>query len=361
MIEIFIHEVLIGIIVLTSFWLALLVYKNNPQGKINKVFVVMSVLMFIWVVGACFARILLFLDLSFMGYSLILLKISWFSTPMLFLSIYLFSIFILKEEKKYLLLTRTAICIGCFASIIVLTNFVLMDIKFSNGILSLVYGKGIIPFLLLVVFLMIAAIYPLFKKYSFLSSKERSKIQIFIMGIFIFYAANIIFNIFLPIALGISQYYWLGDYSLIFLLGFLAYAILKHEFLEIKSALSQFLAAAMSILLLINFIGSTTYFEYFWKGAVFSLSLFIGYLFIKSLAKEAELKENLTESNQSLKELNQTLDQKVRHRTREVKKAYEEIKKRKDELEKFYKLTVGRELKMAELKNKIKNLEKVTE
>ncbi len=35
----------------------------------------------------------------------------------------------------------------------------------------------------------------------------------------------------------------------------------------------------------------------------------------------------------------------------------QEIKKDKDALEKFYKLTVGRELKMAELKNKIKELE----
>jgi len=37
---------------------------------------------------------------------------------------------------------------------------------------------------------------------------------------------------------------------------------------------------------------------------------------------------------------------------------YNEIKNRKTELEKFYKLTVGRELKMVELKNKIRELEK---
>jgi len=37
--------------------------------------------------------------------------------------------------------------------------------------------------------------------------------------------------------------------------------------------------------------------------------------------------------------------------------SYQEIQKRKEELEKFYKLTVGRELKMIELKKKIKELE----
>ena len=37
--------------------------------------------------------------------------------------------------------------------------------------------------------------------------------------------------------------------------------------------------------------------------------------------------------------------------------SYEEIRKRKEELERFYKVTVGRELRMAELKKKIKELE----
>ena len=41
--------------------------------------------------------------------------------------------------------------------------------------------------------------------------------------------------------------------------------------------------------------------------------------------------------------------------------AYDEINQRKAELEKFYKLTVGRELKMAELKKKIKDMERQTE
>ncbi|MCD6528528.1 hypothetical protein J7K44_02725, partial [bacterium] len=41
--------------------------------------------------------------------------------------------------------------------------------------------------------------------------------------------------------------------------------------------------------------------------------------------------------------------------------SYTEIEKRKEELEKFYKLTVGRELRMIELKKKIKELEEKME
>ena len=51
-----------------------------------------------------------------------------------------------------------------------------------------------------------------------------------------------------------------------------------------------------------------------------------------------------------LEELAQTLDEKVKERTKELQ---DRIK----ELEKFHRLTVGREMKMVELKNRIKQLE----
>ena len=49
--------------------------------------------------------------------------------------------------------------------------------------------------------------------------------------------------------------------------------------------------------------------------------------------------------------------EKILFQARELRKSYEEIKKRKEDLEKFYKLTVGRELKMIELKKRIKEME----
>ncbi len=59
------------------------------------------------------------------------------------------------------------------------------------------------------------------------------------------------------------------------------------------------------------------------------------------------------------------LEQTVRERTRELETAKnlaeqkaEEIKKRSEELERFYRLTIGRELKMIDLKKQIKEMEK---
>ncbi len=52
-----------------------------------------------------------------------------------------------------------------------------------------------------------------------------------------------------------------------------------------------------------------------------------------------------------LEELAQSLDEKVKERTKE-------LQERLEELEKFHRLTVGREMKMAELKEKIQALER---
>jgi len=58
-----------------------------------------------------------------------------------------------------------------------------------------------------------------------------------------------------------------------------------------------------------------------------------------------------------LEELTQNLEEKVKQRTKELEKSKGDLEKRVDELERFHRLTVGRELKMIELKKEIEKLE----
>jgi len=103
-------------------------------------------------------------------------------------------------------------------------------------------------------------------------------------------------------------------------------------------------------LLLINLFVSESLFEYIWKGLLLVAFIISGVLSIKSILKEIRHKEDLERLTKELESLNESLEDKVEQRTRELNEKVQE-------LEKFYKLTVGRELKMLELKKKIESLE----
>jgi len=62
----------------------------------------------------------------------------------------------------------------------------------------------------------------------------------------------------------------------------------------------------------------------------------------------------LRELAEQLEQMNKELEEKVKERTKE-------LQKRVEELEKFHRLTVGRELKMREMKHKIEEMEKEIE
>jgi len=82
-----------------------------------------------------------------------------------------------------------------------------------------------------------------------------------------------------------------------------------------------------------------------------------------------EMAKNLNQSRKGIEEAKSSLEQRVKTRTQElnnltnslenkVKERTDELQQRVDELEKFHRLTVGRELRMMELKKEIRQLEK---
>jgi len=72
--------------------------------------------------------------------------------------------------------------------------------------------------------------------------------------------------------------------------------------------------------------------------------------------EKASLKIRVKARTKELEELNMGLEGRVEERTIELQRARDELQERVKELEKWRRLTVGRELKMVELKKKIKDL-----
>jgi len=119
----------------------------------------------------------------------------------------------------------------------------------------------------------------------------------------------------------------------------LAFAITKYHLFETRVILTEILVIIMSIILFIlPFLMPSVLFKTI-GVIVFLAFCLVGYLLIKMTNKEVRAKENFEDM---------------------VKKRTKELAERNEELEQFYKTTIDRELKMAEMKQKIGNLEKAS-
>ena len=286
------NKILVLLIDFIGVWLAIIVYNNNPKGKLNKIFFGMIVAMFFWVNSAYLAHLIGEYQIYL---TLIFVKIAWIATPILFILLYFLVVYYLNKEKEHKALSSAVLFSGAIMVLTMgFTNLVVKEIEFIGTDLIIIYGRGMLPFLGMVFLFMCASLYLLFKEYVRCLPKEKIKIQYLFVGIFIFYLANVIFNIIFPVIFRIVHLYWIGDYSSIVLLGFIAYAILRRDLFGIKVILTTLLVSLITFLLGLDiFIFTQEIISKLYKGLVLVLFLYFGYLLIMSVLREIEIREKV--------------------------------------------------------------------
>lgn len=177
--------------------------------------------------------------------------------------------------------------------------------------------------------------FALIKEYLNYSSEYRERILYFLVGLLIFAALNIVFNVILPVFLNIYQYYELGNYSVIFLLGFSAYAIVKKELFGIKVILTQALILSLVILLLWqSIIAIPNWLEFSWKFILFLLFVMFGVFLVNSVKREIQQREEIQNLNKELEKA-YAFEKKAKEA---VSRAFDVEKKANEELQKLDKV-----------------------
>lgn len=274
--------------------LIFLVYFSNPKAKLNRIFVLMTLLMFVWVNFAFLARLA-----GRTEQSLLWIKTAWAMTPFFFVLIYFFVIYLIKEEKKYNYLDIFNFFLGTiFFFLTFFTDLVIKDIKFENGTLVIVYGRLVFLFFGAVFFLTVLSFVFLFKGYLRSSEKEeKKKIQYLLIGLSLFFLMNSIFNIFCPVFLRIVNLYEFGDYSTIVFLGFTAYAIVRRELFGIKIILTTLLVSLITLLFALDILVFTPQLLFkLYKALILVVFFYFGYLLIKSVLREIEYREKISKA-----------------------------------------------------------------
>jgi signal transduction histidine kinase len=325
-----IHKIIVVIIDVISLWLGLWIYSNNPKSKVNQSFALMAVLFFFWITFGYLASVAFPASgLSFMGLNLAVIfgKINTAAVCLFFIPFYFFSTYYPVEgEKKHKLLDKFIVVFwSILAALSLFTNLVLVDID-KEGLIT--YGDAVGQIFLLGT--MIAAIYAIalvFKKSKKLQGVERTSASYLLAGLLIWFAFNVVFNVFGLDIFGTMKYYAFGDYSAIFLLGIVFYSIIKQRLFGVKVVLTYAVIALITTLLAVDlFVFTTTPALEVMKFITLIIFLYFGRALIKSVLQEIELREQL-------QDLNTNLQEKVDEQTKEVKKSYEVEKKARVELQ----------------------------
>lgn len=197
---------------------------------------------------------------------------------------------------------------------------------------------------------LLVSVFYLIGNYFKIDDASKNKLKYLILGISIYTFGGVFAAGVIPLFFPGFNFIDISAYASIPFISLTAYAIVKKKLFDIKVILTETLVYGFFIFLLVQ-----TIFNNFFRPLLvqtIDLALFapIAYLLIKASRREVQRSE--------------ILEQKVAERTKELeeaKKIAESSQKiaeeRAAELEKWYKLTVGREMRMAELKDKIKEME----
>jgi signal transduction histidine kinase len=217
----------------------------------------MSFFVLLWVDSSYFGTIVTSSSLS-----VILYKLNGVAVLLFLFSFYYFFVDkFLKAKRNKIIDTLILIGVIICSFVTLFTNKIIISAKGQN----IIFGSLSLFFYIFALIVSLIILYFGFKEYSSLNRRERQRVIFFFIGIIIFIIANIIFNILIPFLFNTSEYQNFGDFSVIFFLGFTAYAIVKHHLFDIRFAIirsvtySLVLAALAGIYLIIAFIFSALF------------------------------------------------------------------------------------------------------
>lgn len=297
------NQLLVVLINLVGAFLGLAVFRRDPKQPTHRIFLVTIVLMLVWVNFAYVPRIIGRREPEL---ALLLLRIAWTATPLFFTSLYFLTVYLTDSQSRYRAMHWGVAILGLVATFLTgFTALVVDGIRFVADAIRIEYGAGMWPFLGIVSGVIASTSFVFYRTYSRLRGRGKLQLQYVGLGLSIFYLANLVFNIALPIFFDIVRWYWVGDYSTLAVLGLIGYAIVKQNLFGMRVVLTALLIALITIVLTADAIVFTDApVLRLVKGVIILLFLYFGYMLVQSVHREIEQREELQEIAGELRRAN---------------------------------------------------------
>lgn len=280
---------LVVLLLVFGFGMSVWVYQADPTQRENRGFPLMVLAILSWVVFYHFAQY----DKPTFWF-----RLSAGSVFMFFVTYYFFMVrwFLCKEGRAFTILGLAVLLYGVtLAGLALGTDIVITGSRLAGSVARPVFREGgWWAFYAFVTTITLFVNWMLVKEYFGYSKERRLQVQYFLIGLLLFAGFNIVFNVMLPVVFDVYEYYEVGNYSVVFLLGFTAYAIVRQQLFGVRTVLATLFVGGMGLLLAIDILGFTEQEALqMFKGSVLVLFLYFGYLLVQSVQREIAQREEL--------------------------------------------------------------------
>ncbi|MBM2818186.1 MAG: Histidine kinase-, gyrase, partial [Parcubacteria group bacterium] len=287
----------VGIIIAAIGILGFVIYLGDRKSITNKSFLYLAISASLWSTLNYLSYQSSSVDITLLILRLLMFSAVWFAFS-LFQLLYVFP----KKEVKFPLWYRFILIPSViFVLLLTLTIFVFNYIVgevMAGQVASVAKGPGIIPFAILVFFLVGGGIYRFVKRAIVADKKERGQLRIVLKGIIITFTLIIALNFILPAFF--SNYFFIpfGAFFIFPFVAFTGYAIYKHQLFNLRSAAMAGLTVALSVVSFSEIIFAQDISAVIYRSSVFMIVLIISFLMNKFVQTIAEQREQLQAVNE---------------------------------------------------------------
>ncbi len=293
---------------LVNAFLIFLVYHENRKAPLNKIFVVLSLLMSLWLA-------ILFID-GKIGPLVKLARLSIFMATLM--SLFFFFLAEVLPKNKFAMSKKwlyTSIISTVIVATITLTPYAFEKVDIVDDVRQVVPGPGLIPFALLSTLFSFSAVYLLVKKFLKSRGVEKKQLGTVLWGISSMLTLVIV-TILIPILVWENGFFisFAPVYVLIFLV-MTALAIIRYHLFDIKVVITEFIVAVLVVVLIFEGLSSGSYSQIIYKLFFALLITFLGTILVRSVKREIKQRQQVTRLAKSLERANFKLQQLDRQKT----------------------------------------------
>ncbi|MDA1190709.1 MAG: ATP-binding protein [Candidatus Poribacteria bacterium] len=188
--------------------------------------------------------------------------------------------------------------------------FVFKGIHYPNGQPMPIPGMGMPIFFLDFIGLFIASFVILTVRYRRATdSDDRAKYRLLWIGILASFTIMGTATVVSVVVFKTSAFVFMGPIAPVILMGFTAYAIVRHRLFQMEIAATQALVGTLLIVLFSKIWTAASSSAVIVDTLIFSASIFVGLLLVRSVRREIHLREEAESLNRQLQSANSQLEQ----------------------------------------------------